>query len=164
MNNTIKLRNMTSIYIIHNDKILMLYRQGSKVANNMWIGAAGGHFEDYEINDPKACLLRELNEELSLTEDMLTNLKLRYITLRNSNGEIRQNYYYFANLTDMNQKISSNEGILQWIDLDKISALNMPFTAKFMLEHYLLIGKSDDKLYGGIANDKEVNFTELKPF
>ncbi len=164
MNNTIKLRNMTSIYITHNDKILMLYRQGSKVANQMWIGAAGGHFEDYELNNPKACLLRELNEELSLTEDMLTNLQLRYITLRNSNGEIRQNYYYFANLTDMNQEISSNEGILRWIDFNEISALNMPFTAKFVLEHYLLIGKNDDKLYGGIANGKEVNFTELKPF
>ena len=106
---------MTSIYIIHGDKILMLYRQGSKVANNMWIGAAGGHFEDYEINNPEACILRELNEELSFTEDMLTNLQLRYITFRNSNGEIRQNYYYFANLVDVNQKITSNEGTLRWL-------------------------------------------------
>ena len=164
MNNIIKLRNMTSIYIIHGDKILMLYRQGSKVANNMWIGAAGGHFEDYEINNPEACILRELNEELSFTEDMLTNLQLRYITFRNSNGEIRQNYYYFANLVDVNQKITSNEGTLRWFDFNEISELNMPFTAKFMLEHYLLIGRNDTKLYGGIANGKEVKFKELKPF
>ena len=164
MNNTIKLRNMTSLYITHNDKILMLYRQGSKVANNMWIGAAGGHFEDYELNNPKACLLRELNEELSLTEDMLTNLKLRYITLRNSNGEIRQNYYYFANFANADQIITSNEGSLRWVNFNELSELNMPFTAKYMLEHYLKIGRHNDYLYGGIANGKEVIFTELMPF
>ncbi len=164
MSNNIKLRNMTSIYIIHGDKILMLYRQGSKVANNMWIGSAGGHFENYELNSPNDCILRELNEELSLTESMLKNLQLRYITFRNSNGEIRQNYYYFANLVDINQNLSSKEGTLRWFDFDEISELNMPFTAKFMLEHYLRIGKETNTLYGGIANGKEVIFTELKPF
>ena len=39
------LRNMTAIYLLQNDKILLLYREGSKVSNNKWIGAAGGHFE-----------------------------------------------------------------------------------------------------------------------
>ena len=72
-----KLRNMTAIYLMQGDKMLLLYRQGSKVVSNMWIGAAGGHFEENELNNPKACVLRELKEELGITEDMLRDLKLR---------------------------------------------------------------------------------------
>lgn len=41
-----KLRNMTAIYLLQNDKILLLYRQGSRVVNNLWTGSAGGHFEE----------------------------------------------------------------------------------------------------------------------
>lgn len=55
-----KLRNMTSVYIVKNEKVLLLYRQGSRVVNNVWIGSAGGHFENYELNDAKACAIREL--------------------------------------------------------------------------------------------------------
>lgn len=65
---TAKLRNMTSLYIFKGDKVLLLYRQGSRVVNDMWIGSAGGHFEPEELNDAKACVLRELNEELELAE------------------------------------------------------------------------------------------------
>lgn len=70
------LRNMTSIYLLQNDKILLLYREGSKVSNNKWIGAAGGHFEEDEISDAVACVLREMQEEISVTEDMVENLKI----------------------------------------------------------------------------------------
>ena len=93
-----KLRNMASIYIVKEDQMLLLYRQGGRVVNNTWIGSAGGHFEEYELNDAKKCVLRELQEELDITENQIENLQLRYITLRRSNGEIRQNYYFFANL------------------------------------------------------------------
>ena len=87
-----KLRNMTGIYISCNGQMLLLYRQGGRVVSNQWIASAGGHFEPDELNDPKACVLRELKEELNLAEDDLTGLKMRYIALRNVNGEIRQNY------------------------------------------------------------------------
>lgn len=61
-----KLRNMTSVYITNKskNKMLLLFRQGGKVVNNVWVGAAGGHFEECELNDAKACVLRELEEEL----------------------------------------------------------------------------------------------------
>ena len=61
-----KLRNMTSVYLICEDKMLLLYRQGSRVVNDMWIGSAGGHFEENELNDAGACVLRELEEEYLL--------------------------------------------------------------------------------------------------
>ena len=61
-----RLRNMTSIYLFKGGKVLLLYRQGGRVVNNVWTGSAGGHFEKNELNDAKACVLRELNEELGL--------------------------------------------------------------------------------------------------
>ena len=102
MDNIGKLRNMTSVYLICNDEMLLLYRQGSRVVNNVWVGSAGGHFEENELNDPKACVLRELEEELAVTKDMITDLELRYVSLRRTKGEIRQNYYFFAKLPNGN--------------------------------------------------------------
>lgn len=45
-----KLRNMTSIYITCADKMLLLFRQGGRVVNDVWVGSAGGHFEASELN------------------------------------------------------------------------------------------------------------------
>ncbi|MDO4299823.1 MAG: NUDIX domain-containing protein [Clostridia bacterium] len=64
-----KLRNMTVLYLLRGDKILLLYRQGGKVINNVWTGSAGGHFEDFELNDAEACVLREMKEELGIRPD-----------------------------------------------------------------------------------------------
>ena len=93
-----KLRNMTSIYIWYENKILLLYRQGGRVVNNVWTASAGGHFEENELINAKACVLREIEEEIGITEKELKNVEMRYVTLRRTNGEIRQNYYFFAEL------------------------------------------------------------------
>lgn len=159
-----KLRNMTSVYITYKDRILLLYRQGSRVANNVWIASAGGHFENCELNDAKACAKRELREELGIGEDALLNFKLRYITLRKTKGEIRQNYYFFAELNADDVQLVSNEGILNWFDLSETETLEMPFTAKFVLEHYKNTGAIHDCIYGGIASSGSVVFTELREF
>jgi 8-oxo-dGTP diphosphatase len=156
---------MASIYLTRGNKMLLLYRQGSRVVNNVWVGSAGGHFEEIELNDAKACVLRELDEELSISEDMINNLKLRYVTLRRTKGEIRQNYYFFAELNeDIKTSFNSNEGISKWFDLSELKTLEMPFTAKFVMEHYLNIAINDDMIYGGIADGKQVVFTKLPEF
>ena len=158
-----KWRNMTAIYLRCGEKILLLYRQGSKVANDMWIGAAGGHFEAEELNDPTACVLRELQEELNVSEDMLENFKLRYVTLRRMKDEVRQNYYFFAELKDAEQmELSSNEGQLRWFELSELSGLNMPFSARFMMDHYVETGRFDDKLYGGVSDGRRIEFVEMQ--
>ncbi len=59
---------MTSVYLFDEQGILCLYRIGSRVANNKCVGSAGGHFEPCEVSDARACALRELQEELGLTE------------------------------------------------------------------------------------------------
>lgn len=160
-----RLRNMASIYIEKDDKMLLLYRQGGRVVNDVWVGSAGGHFEEYELNDARACVLREMREELGITEKEIENLRLRYVTLRRSKGEIRQNYYFFADLKeDINEEFSSNEGISRWFPLSELPSLEMPFTSKFVIEHYLKLGHKTDKIYGGIADGERVIFTEMPEF
>lgn len=153
---------MTAIYLLHKSKILLLYRQGGKVVNNVWVASAGGHFEEKELNDPKRCVIRELEEELGLTEKDLTSFKMRYVALRRTNDEIRQNYYFFAEVSDGEvRNLTSNEGTLKWFDISEIHALEMPYTAKYVIEHYLSIGMHNNQLYCGVADGKQVTFIEL---
>lgn len=160
-----KLRNMTAIYLLKGDKVLLLYRQGGSVVNNVWTGSAGGHFEEFELNDAKACVLRELSEELGVYEGDIQNLSLRYITLRRTKGEIRQNYYFFANLKDnISDDLASNEGKVKWFSIKEIGDLEMPYTAKYVMEHYCSIGQFSDKLYAGATNENGVEFIELPEF
>lgn len=159
------LRNMTSIYISKGNKMLLLYRQGSKVVNDVWVGSAGGHFEEFELNDARACVLRELQEELGITENEIKNLCLRYVTLRRTKGEIRQNYYFFADLKEgVDREFSSNEGISRWFDFSELSSLEMPFTSKYVIQHYLDVGCKTDMIYGGIADGEKVVFIEMTEF
>ena len=159
-----KLRNMTSIYLLHGDEILLLYRRGSRVANNSFISSAGGHFEQDELNDPRRSMLRELKEELGLEETALENLRLRYVTSRLKNGEVRQIYYYFARIADKSLVGESSEGTLQWFPLEDVLSLPMPVTAKRMIEHYIALGQFTNELYTGATTPDGMVFTELKEF
>lgn len=158
-----KLRNMTSAYLTGEQGILCLYRIGSRVANNKYIGSAGGHFEKDELNDARACVLRELNEELGLTEADVEGLKLRYITLRLKNGEVRQNYFFFGKLK-CERELTSTEGILHWIPYDGFENLTMPASAKHMILHYLKSGRYDNMLYAGITEADHTAFVPLQEF
>ena len=159
-----KLRNMTAVYITRGSEILLLYRIGSRVVAPSWCGI-GGHFEKDELNDPRACVLRELEEEVGLTANDLENLQLRYITLRLKNGEVRQNYYFFASLRPgATAPETCTEGQLEWVPADRVPARNMPHTARFMLEHYLAEGRFTDHLYCGASTETGTVFTVLNEF
>ncbi len=158
-----KLRNMTSVYLTGERGILCLYRIGSRVVSDKYIGSAGGHFEKNELNDARACALRELNEELGLCEADIDGLKLRYITLRRMNGEIRQNYYFFGKLkTD--RQLQSTEGNLRWIKDEEFEDLKMPVSAKHMILHYLKEGRFTDFLYAGITEEDGTAFVPMVEF
>ena len=159
----IKLRNMTSVYFVREDGLLCLYRVGSRVANNRYVGSAGGHFEKEELNDPKACVLREMQEELGLTEADVENLTLRYITHRLTGGEIRQNYYFFARLKD-EKPLESREGQLRWVAWEELKDLNMPVSAKHMVLHYLREGRFTEHLYCGVTEENGTNFVIMQDF
>ena len=158
-----KLRNMTSVYLTGEQGILCLYRIGSRVANNLYVGSAGGHFEQGELNDARQCALREMQEELGLTESDVADLKLRYITLRLKNGEIRQNYYFFGKLLS-NRELESSEGNLHWFTYEEAEHLHMPASAKHMMLHYLKTGRFDENLYAGITDDAGTRFVVMKDF
>ena len=159
----IKLRNMTSLYLYNDEGILCLYRIGSRVANNKYVGSAGGHFEPGELNDPKKCVLREMREELGIEESELEGLRLRYITHRLTGGEIRQNYYFFARLKEP-RELRSTEGNLRWVPYGEIPTLEMPISAKHMILHYCAVGRYDDALYCGMTEESGSNFIPMKEF
>ena len=159
-----KLRPMTALYLTDGDQILLLYRIGSKIADKSYVGCAGGHFEASEYNDARACVLRELYEELGISADALEDLALRYITMRLKNGEIRQNYYFFAQAKHLPQGLESREGILSWHSLDEIDDLPMPVSAKHVLLHYRSQGRFDKLLRGGMTTEDETSFIPLTEF
>ena len=159
----ITLRNMTSLYLVRDEQVLCLYRIGSSVADRKFIGSAGGHFEPSELNDPRACVLREMAEELGLKPEDIEGLTLRYITHRLKNGQIRQNYYFFAELRQ-DQCLHSNEGHLSWFDFSKIPELDMPVSAKHMLLHYIRTGRFTDHVYCGITKADGTVFEPMSEF
>lgn len=161
-----RLRSMTSVYFTREDGVLCLFRMGSRIANNKYIGAAGGHFEEGEVASARDCVLREMREELGLTEEDVEGLRMKYITLRLKDGEVRQNYYFFARLKE-ERELVSNEGELRWVKWEELPGLNMPVSAKHMILHYAKIGRFDDKAYASIAlseNEGDAVFAELREF
>lgn len=159
-----KLRPMTAVYITCGERILLLYRVGSRVVEPSFCGV-GGHFEKDELCDARACVLREMREEIGLCEDDLKDMKMRYVTLRLKNGEIRQNYYFFAELKP-GVKIGEccGEGRLEWADMRTVLDKRMPHTAWHMLRHYLQEGRCTNLLYGGVTTEEGVVFTPMQEF
>ena len=159
-----KLRPMTALYLVDGERVLLLYRIGSKIADQSYIGCAGGHFEADELRDARKCVLRELREEIGLREEDLCDLALRYVTMRLKNGEIRQNYYFFAKPAHPLGSLQSSEGRLSWVSLSKIDDLPMPASAKQVLLHYRQIGRYDSVLRGGMTEEDGCNFHPLNEF
>jgi len=159
-----RLRSMTAIYISRGDEMLLLYRVGSRVISPSWVGI-GGHFEPEEVHSARACVLREMREEISLEEGDLDNLSMRYAMQRLKNGEIRQNYYFFADLKEGREiALDTKEGRAQWVKIGEVLSKEKPVTAKYMLEHYLTVGRKTSCLYAGATTPTGAVFTELCEF
>ena len=157
------LRNMTSLFFVEEEGLWCLFRRGSRVANNKYVGACGGHFEENELSDPESCVLREMKEELGLNPGDVDGLTLRYVTLRYMGDEIRQNYYFFARLTG-GKYLKSTEGDLRLCTWEELKNLDMPVSARHMMDHYLNTGRFDQKCYAGITEPGGSRFVELKHF
>ena len=157
------LRNLASIFIRREGQMLLLYRQGSRVVGDAWVSSAGGHLEPAELNAPQTAVLRELMEELGLAADQLRDLRLRYITLKRKGAEVRQHYYYFAELLPGAEPQPSSEGISCWVPLEEIVAKNMPFTSQKVAEHWLAEGQYTEHLYGAVGDGENLVFTVMQP-
>ena len=64
----------------------------------------------------------------------------------------------------MDTHLVSDEGMLRWFDYSDLTALEMPYSAKFMIEHYLQVGHGTGDIYVGVANEERVIFTRLPEF
>jgi len=65
---------------------------------------------------------------------------------------------------EVSDDLVSNEGELNWFSLKQLDELEMPYTARYVMNHYCSIGQYSDKIYTGVANENEVIFLELPEF
>ncbi|HIT76260.1 MAG TPA: NUDIX domain-containing protein [Candidatus Avipropionibacterium avicola] len=139
------MRAMTSVLLVREGQLLLLYRRGSRAIADSWVGI-GGHIEPEESTDPTAAALRELSEEIGVEASQLTDLALRYVSLRDSGTELRTTHYFTAVLADdAVVPPTCDEGDLRWFALDAVPPdLPMPPTAHAAVHHWLTRGRHDD--------------------
>lgn len=114
------MRNTTLCYIERGREYLMLHRVKKELDENRdkWIGI-GGKFEEGE--SPEDCLLREAREETGLT---LNSWKYRAIVTFVSD-EWGTEYMHLFTSDDYSGELKTcDEGVLEWIDRDKL--INLP--------------------------------------
>lgn len=112
----------TLCYIRSNDQTLMLHR--IKKENDMHAGkwnGLGGKFEAGE--SPEECAIREMHEESGL---LVTNPRLHgVITFPAFAGDDDWYTFLFTATEFSGELIDSPEGVLEWIDTDKVLDLNL---------------------------------------
>lgn len=111
----------TLCYMEKDGKYLMLHRTMKKkdVNKDKWIGV-GGHFELGE--SPEECVCREVLEE---TGYRLTSYRFRgLITFLSGDGVTEYMSLFTADGFE-GEKISCDEGELEWVPLEKIEELNL---------------------------------------
>lgn len=112
----------TLCYIRHNNQTLMLHR--IKKENDMHAGkwnGLGGKFEAGE--SPEECAIREMHEESGL---LVTNPRLHgIITFPDFASDDDWYTFLFSATQFTGELIDSPEGVLKWIDNDKVLDLNL---------------------------------------
>ena len=111
----------TLCYIEKENSYLMLHRVKKKkdINKGKWIGV-GGHIEFGE--SPEDCIVREVKEETGLE---LTSYRLRgIITFVTDQKQLEYIFLYTADGFEGEIK-TCEEGILKWIEKDKIPSLNL---------------------------------------
>lgn len=53
---------------------------------------------------------------------------------------------------------------MEWFSTNEINILEMPYTAKYVMEHDCTIGCFSNKLYLGVAKETGVEFIEFPEF
>lgn len=117
------------VYIENNHSYLMLHRTKKKddLNGGFWIGV-GGHIEEGET--PDEALVREVKEETGLT---LLGYKKRGCVYF-SNGDEEEMIHLYTSSFFKGDLIECDEGELNWIDIDRLSSLNMWDGDKYFFE------------------------------
>lgn len=111
----------TLCYIEKDNKYLMLHRIKKKndVNEGKWIGV-GGHFEADE--SPEECVLREVKEETGYT---LTSYRFCGLVTFVSGDVVTEYMSLFHADGFEGEQIACDEGVLEWVDINKIQDLNL---------------------------------------
>ncbi len=111
--------NSTLCYIERDRQYLMLHRikKENDLNHDKWIGV-GGRFEKDE--SPEECLLREVREETGLTLD---RWRFRGVITFISNEWETEYMYLFTADRYHGEMIECDEGVLEWVDQEKIAQL-----------------------------------------
>jgi 8-oxo-dGTP diphosphatase len=114
------MRNTTLCYLYRGREALMLHRVKKTVDENKdkWIGI-GGKFEEGE--SPEDCLLREVREETGLT---LTAWRYRgIVTFVSDEWGTEYMHLFTADAWEGDLRQDCDEGVLEWVDRDKLFSL-----------------------------------------
>ena len=162
------IKNMSGIYLFCENKVLMMKRIKNDYNGEGKYFSIGGKFEKEELNNPKKCILRELEEETGIKENQIQDLKMKYLFIRNYNGMVVQNYFFFAELTYMPDLKQCKEGTFEWVPVAEIFDKPLPPSSKVCLEHYLKNGQYVQDFFVAVGTNVdgygEYTFTNLQPF
>lgn len=113
------MRATTLCYIERDGQYLMLHRIKKKndVNQDKWVGIGGG-IEPGET--PEQCLLREAKEETGLT---LTEYRYRGVIDFVSDRWEDEEMHLFTATGFEGEIIECDEGVLEWIDMDRLMSL-----------------------------------------
>lgn len=113
------MRATTLCYLERDGQYLMLHRvrKQNDPNHDKWIGVGGGIEAD---ETPEECLLREVREETGLTLTRYT--KRGVIDFISDQWEDEVMHLYTADAWT-GEIIDCNEGVLEWVDKDKVSSL-----------------------------------------
>ena len=114
------MKNTTLCYIEKDGKYLMIHRikKSEDINKDKWVGV-GGKFEEKET--PFDCARREIKEETGLNAD---KLNYRGLVTFVSN-EYGTEYMHLFHCDSFSGKLKEDcdEGVLEWVEIDKISDL-----------------------------------------
>ncbi len=97
-----------------------------------------------------------------VVSDVWTGSAGGYIAFRKTKGEIRQNYYFFADIKEhVDDNLVSNEGLCKWFPLEETGSLEMPLSAKYIMNHFRETGRRTDKTYICAARADKGDILEL---
>jgi len=123
-------------------KVLLMKRGlHRELAPGLWAGI-GGHIDSQDVENFRAINLietcyREVREETGIERDAICGLKLRYISIRKMETEIRWHHYYFGELKAEITPPKCEEGEFFWLEKNDISTLPMTASVKEPLKHWL---------------------------
>lgn len=141
---------MAVAFLWKDEEILFLQKRSDSLFLPGLMVPIGGHMEPEEIHTPNQACLREIEEETGLTNEDITELKLRYIVLRmKGTEEIRMQYVYLGQVKKEHKLIESAEGNVFWIHQSKAEHLHVTETTKEILKHFHKEGKQSDDVYVG---------------